>query len=153
MEHTKFRLPPQTYVLSIENLVRLSRLYNGLVGERTTKGAEFSRRDFPDWMTDQLTSIDGNIVDDRGKIVWNNLDEQNDQLGEDEATMSVDRAFNDDLSFRWVSDFSDYALNPPACNHLKRIAWRMQLITASFLISGRYAPQVRGWKNTFLSAQ
>ena len=143
-------LPPQDYVLSIKNLVRLSLLYNGMANEYKNKGVEFARRDFPDWINDQLISVDGNIYDSEGNIVWNNLDDQDDHNGEGAHTMSVDRAFNDDPSYRWVSDFSGYGLNPPQHNHLHHIKWRMQLITAAFLISGRYQPQINGWTSPFI---
>ncbi|MEO1039517.1 MAG: hypothetical protein AAFX09_08220 [Pseudomonadota bacterium] len=149
MEDATFRLPPRDYVLSTTNIVRMSRLYYLLAKTGEKEGYEFGRREFPNWMTDQLTSVDGNIENDRRKIVWDNLSPQSDFMGEGSKTMTVDRAFNDDPSFRWVTDFANIAVTPPTRNHLHRIQWRVELITAAFLISGLYTPRIEGWKNPF----
>ncbi len=167
MELPTLVLPPQAFVLSTKNITCLALLHNGL---KATKEAEFklekenlkqkgkpdshipsvfSRRIFPDWINDQLTTSVGKVFNSEGELLWDNLCEGHDHIGQCTACMNVDQAFNDDASFRWVSTFSDYALKPPKRNRLHLIQYRVELITAAFIIAGQYDPQIEGWENPF----
>lgn len=167
MELPTLDLPNQAFVLSTKNITCLALLHNGL---KATKEAEFkfekeklkqkgkthshipsvfSRRLLPDWMNDQLTTKVDKVYNSAGELLWDNLCEGDDFFGQCTAFMNVDHAFNDDGSFRWVSTFSGYALNPPKRNRLHLIQYRVELITAAFIISGLYDPQIEGWENPF----
>ncbi|MAJ09860.1 hypothetical protein [Ponticaulis sp.] len=149
MKRQSFRLPPQDYILSLQNLTRLALLYNGLKETKELQGNAFGRRSFADWLNDQLISIDGNVFDFDGDLIWDNLSELDNVSGSEHFYCCVDDAFNDDASFRWVSTFSNYAVTPPKRNRLHLIQNRMELITAAFIISGLYQPQIEGWENPF----
>ncbi|WP_022694719.1 hypothetical protein [Ponticaulis koreensis] len=149
MGQPTFQLPPQAYILSLLNLTRLALLYNGLKATKKAEGDKFGRRSFADWLNDQLVSIDYNVFDFDGCLIWDNLSEQDNFSGVENHYSCVDYAFNDDASFRWVSAFSNYAVTPPKRNRLHLIQYRMQLITAAFIISGLYEPQIDGWENPF----
>jgi hypothetical protein len=144
MNTGKLKLPPQDYILSLINLIRLALLYNGLKATKKAEGDKFGRRSFADWLNDQLISFDGNVYDFDGNLIWDNLSEQDHFSGGEHCHSCVDDAFNDDASFRWVSTFSNYAVTPPKRNRLHLIQYRMELITAAFIISGLYQPQIEG---------
>jgi hypothetical protein len=80
-----------------------------------------SRRQIPDWMADRIYGFEGEILD------------ENDQPFEldDEA---IDLAFNNDGSFRWLSDFFRVTKEPPRQRAQRRIHERLKLIYLALCI-------------------
>jgi hypothetical protein len=94
-------------IASIEFLQRLAQFYASL---------DRSRRTIPDWIADQLSIYTG-AIHTRRSIEF---------VPEDGA---VDAAFNDDDSFRWLSDFLKYASTTPRQRAQARIIDRLRIMT------------------------
>jgi hypothetical protein len=79
------------------------------------------RRDIPFWMVDRLSEWEGAIWDgDNLTIIF--------------GPETVDQSFNDDGSFRWISDFLKFATNEPRQRAQNRIIERLRLMTASVAV-------------------
>lgn len=83
---------------------------------------DMSRRSVPDWMADTIHGFDGRIVRADGRT-WS--------IGESE----IDDAFNNEGSFRWVSDFLKVGGRPWRQAPQKRILPRLRLIAVSLEIA------------------
>lgn len=78
------------------------------------------RRKIPDWMADALYRDDIIFIDHGRRIII-----------QDEA---IEIAFNNELGFRWLSDFMAFAATPPKQKPQARIAIRLQLLATSFWV-------------------
>lgn len=79
------------------------------------------RRDIPFWMVDRLSEWEGAIWDgDDLKIIY--------------EPETVDASFNDDGSFRWISDFLKLASSEPRQQAQRRVLERLRLMTASVAV-------------------
>lgn len=99
-------------IASTEFLHDLARFYDAL---------ELPRRAIPDWIMDRLSSWQGGIDE-----------KPNREFAFDEET--VDAAFNNDGSFRWLSDFRKYADERPRQRAQARIIERLKVMTAAAAI-------------------
>lgn len=97
----------------------ISRLANLLAG------LELARRQIPDYMADQIYGYLGKIIDkETGREI-------------DMDKVDIDALFNDDPSFRWLSDFLGFAKKPPAQRGQARIAERLKMIQIALEIGDR----------------
>jgi len=80
-----------------------------------------SRRQIPDWMADRIYGFDGEILDEDGQPF--ELDDE-----------AIDLAFNNDGSFRWLSDFFRVTKEPPRQRAQRRIHQRLRLIYLALCI-------------------
>jgi hypothetical protein len=80
-----------------------------------------SRRQIPDWMADRLYGFEGEILDEDGRPF--ELDDE-----------AIDLAFNNDGSFRWLSDFFRVTKEPPRQRAQRRILQRLRLIYLALCI-------------------
>lgn len=80
-----------------------------------------SRRQVPDWMADRIYGFDGEILDEDGQPF--ELDDE-----------AIDLAFNNDGSFRWLSDFFRVTKEPPRQRAQRRIHQRLRLIYLALCI-------------------
>lgn len=80
-----------------------------------------SRRQIPDWMADRIYGFDGEILDEDGQPF--ELDDE-----------AIDLAFNNDGSFRWLSDFFRVTKEPPRQRAQRRIHQRLKLIYLALCI-------------------
>ncbi|WP_340149007.1 hypothetical protein [uncultured Sneathiella sp.] len=87
-----------------------------------TANLGISRREIPNWITDTIYGFDG-------KILWPHGQEF---IVSDTA---IDDAFNNDGSFRWLSDFIASADREPRRNPQARLLDRLRLIDLAFRIS------------------
>jgi len=87
-----------------------------------TKALELPRREIPNWVADVIYSHEGSIV-------WPNGDRF---VIDDE---DIDAAFNDDGSFRWLSDFLRFAEIPPRQAPQLRVLSRLRLIDLAMRIA------------------
>lgn len=87
-----------------------------------TKALGLSRRKVPDWIADEIFTYEGMIleVDGRDFLVGDN---------------DIDAAFNDDGSFRWLSDFLDFANRTSQQAPQHRVLARLRLIDLAFRIA------------------
>jgi len=81
-----------------------------------------SRREVPNWMADTIFGFEGQMLwpDGTAFIV---------------ADDAIDLAFNDDGSFRWLSDFLRFAAAPPKQRPQERLITRLRLIDLAFRIA------------------
>lgn len=83
---------------------------------------ELSRRAFPNWLADVIYPYDGPILYPGGKpFIINDT--------------SVDDAFGDDGSFRWLSGFINFADTPPRQAPQWRVLDRLRLVDLAFKIA------------------
>jgi hypothetical protein len=82
---------------------------------------KLSRRQIPDWMADRLYGFEGEILDEDGQPF--ELDDE-----------AIDLAFNNDGSFRWLSDFFRVTKEPPRQRAQRRIYQRLKLIYLALCI-------------------
>lgn len=87
-----------------------------------TKALELPRREIPNWIADVIYSYEGSIV-------WPNGDKF--VVGDED----IDAAFNDDGSFRWLSDFLRFAETPPRQAPQLRVLSRLRLIDLALRIA------------------
>ena len=86
-----------------------------------TANLDMPRRKIPDWMATTIYLYDG-------LIVWP------DGLPFLIPDTAIDDAFNDDGSFRWLSDFLKFAVRSPRQKPQRRILPRLRLIDLAFRI-------------------
>jgi len=87
-----------------------------------TRALELPRRAIPDWIADQIYSFEGVIVWPDGRAF-------------DVSDTAIDEAFNDDGSFRWLSDFLRFAETEPRQRPQARVLDRLRLIDLAFRIA------------------
>ncbi len=87
-----------------------------------TKALDLSRRKIPDWIADEIYCFEGKIMHGDGRLFSVNDDE-------------IDAAFNDDGSFRWLSDFVAFANRPPQQAPQDRVLERLRFIDLAFRIA------------------
>lgn len=87
-----------------------------------TRALELPRREIPNWIADQLFGFEGAIVWPDGRAF-------------DLTDTAIDDAFNDDGSFRWLSDFLRFAEEPPKQRPQSRVLDRLRLIDLAFRIA------------------
>jgi len=80
-----------------------------------------SRRQIPDWMADRIYGFEGEILDEDGRAF--ELDDE-----------AIDLAFNNDGSFRWLSDFFRVTKEPPRQRAQRRVLQRLKLIYVALCI-------------------
>jgi hypothetical protein len=90
-----------------------------------TRDLNISRREIPNWMADALYRDDIIFVEGGRRIAF--------------ADDEIERAFNDELSFRWLSDLTAFAERPPKQDAQKRTAKRLQLLACAFWV---HCPQI-----------
>jgi hypothetical protein len=88
------------------------------------------RRKIPDWMADRLYRDDVTFAYIGGAlfIVTDN---------------AIDEAFNEDGSFRWLSDLTRFADAPPSQAPQRRLLPRLRLLALAFAIERAVAPTRR----------
>lgn len=97
----------------------IARLANVLAGLR------LARRQIPDFMADQIYNFSGCLRDRAtGKPI-------------DAGSFDIDELFNNDGSFRWLSDFLKFAKTPPAQRGQERIAPRLKAIHVAVSIGDK----------------
>lgn len=87
-----------------------------------TRALDLSRREIPNWMADVIFGFKGKIVWPGGKTF----------LIHDEG---IDQAFNDDGSFRWLSDFMLFGERELRQSPQFRTLHRLRLIDLAFRIA------------------
>ncbi|WP_069095564.1 hypothetical protein [Methyloligella halotolerans] len=87
-----------------------------------TRALGLSRREIPNWMADVIYGYRGLITWPGGKAFI---------VGDDD----IDAVFNDDGSFRWLSDFVNFAERAPRQKPQERVIERLRLIDLAFRIS------------------
>ncbi len=107
--------------ISLHRGLRLNSQEKMLALATDMQKLNLSRRQIPDWMADRIYSYEGDIVDEDGQPVE----------VDDEA---IDRAFNNDGSFRWLSDFFRVTREPPKQRAQRRIQQRLKLIYIALFI-------------------
>jgi len=86
-----------------------------------TRALELPRRAIPDWIADHVFGFEGVIVwPDGAPFVVSDT--------------AIDEAFNDDGSFRWLSDFLRFADTEPRQRPQARVLARLRLIDLAFRI-------------------
>jgi len=88
-------------------------------------GLGLARRRLPDWIADQILLHDGTIMDRETGSPR--------EFGDEE----IDVAFNDDGSFRWLSDFVKMAVQKPKQRGQLRTAPRLKLLHVAVEIGNR----------------
>jgi len=86
------------------------------------RALELPRRAIPDWIADQLFGFEGVIVWPDGKPF-------------ELSDTAIDETFNDDGSFRWLSDFLRFAEAEPRQRPQARVLNRLRLIDLAFRIA------------------
>jgi len=87
-----------------------------------TRALELPRRAIPDWIADQVYGFEGEILwPDGAPFVVTDT--------------AIDEAFNDDGSFRWLSDFLRFADTEPRQRPQARVLDRLRLIDLAFRIA------------------
>lgn len=89
-----------------------------------------SRRQVPNWIADKVYGFDGELLLEDGSA-WHFDDE------------SIDRAFSDDGSFRWISDFLKLPGRPWKQKPQQRVVERIRFIAAALMIEGRIEDAVQ----------
>jgi len=87
-----------------------------------TRALELPRRAIPDWIADQIFGFEGAIVWPDGRMF-------------ELTDTAIDEAFNDDGSFRWLSDFLQFAETEPKQRPQARVLGRLRLIDLAFRIA------------------
>lgn len=100
-------------------------------------GLGLARRRLPDWIADQLHGHEGPIKDRETGALR--------EFGDEE----IDAAFNDDGSFRWLSDFVKFAVHKPKQRGQLRTAPRLKLLHVAVEIGNRQRTGGRmpEWRN------
>lgn len=111
-------VPEPSEVLTISYYHELAKAVADL---RHPDGRRMSRRDVPFWMADQLFS-DVSFVRKDGSAF-------------EVTDTAIDDAFNDDGSFRWLSDLVAFAENPPRQTPQARLAPRLILLSLAFWVA------------------
>jgi len=86
-----------------------------------TANLGITRREIPNWMADVLFGYEGVIIDAVGMPV-------------ELRDTAIDDAFNDDGSFRWLSDFMRFSHVPMKQNPQYKLVARLTLIDLAFKI-------------------
>lgn len=92
-----------------------------------TAALDLSRREIPNWVTAEIC----NHLVRNGRICWTDGSEF------PISDCIVDDAFNNDGSYRWLSDFLRFANSAPRQRPQKRVIARLRLIDLAFRISRR----------------
>lgn len=87
-----------------------------------TRGLGLSRREIPNWMADTIFRFEGKIIWSGGKTF----------ILHDEG---IDKAFNEDGSFRWLSDFMYFGERELKQAPQYRTLHRLRLIDLAFRIA------------------
>jgi hypothetical protein len=120
-------LHTKAILVSPEYLHQLASFYRGL---------ERPRREIPNWIADTLAAWEGGI----------SYHERAEFYTDDE---SIDRAFNYEGSFRWISDFVKFSDQKPKQNAQYRIMDRLLIMSAAAAIdeylSLVYQREVQSW--------
>ncbi len=82
---------------------------------------DLSRREIPHWIANVIYGYEGRILWPVGRVF---------EIGDE----TIDLAFGDDGSFRWLSDFLSFASEPPKQKPQRRILTRLRLIDLAFRI-------------------
>lgn len=118
IKHT--RRPPKAIVVATDaELLRISHFRRLAMA---TRALHMPRREIPNWIADTLFEFTGIVTWPDGKLF---------EVDDDD----IDLAFNDDGSFRWLSDFLRFADHEPAQSPQLRIISRLRLIDLAFRIS------------------
>lgn len=114
---------PKVYVATDDELSCLSYFRRLAIACAALK-AELSlaRRDIPDWISDVIFAYEG-------RILWPH---DGPFIVRDTA---IDDAFNNDGSFRWLSDFLEFADRTPCQRPQYRVLTRLRLIDIAFRIA------------------
>jgi len=86
-----------------------------------TTNLGLSRREIPNWMADVIFDFEGTIRSLEGRNV-------------EVKDTAIDDAFNNDGSFRWLSDFVGFADESPRQAAQHRVINRLQLLDLAFKI-------------------
>ena len=86
-----------------------------------TAALELSRREIPNWMADVIFGFEGSVLWPNGTLF-----PLHDTV--------IDEAFNNEGSFRWLSDFMRFADCPPRQAPQRRVLARLRLIDLAFRI-------------------
>jgi hypothetical protein len=86
------------------------------------RALELPRRAIPDWIADQIYGFEGAILWPDGRAF-------------ELSDTAIDDAFNDDGSFRWLSDFLRFAETEPRQRPQARVLDRLRLIDLAFRIA------------------
>lgn len=114
---------PKVYVATDDELSCLSYFRRLAIASAALKNElELSRREIPDWMA-------GAIFHYEGRILWTH---DGPFLVRDTA---IDDAFNNDGSFRWLTDFLGFAERMPRQRPQYRVLTRLRLIDLAFRIA------------------
>jgi len=110
----------RTVVVASDN--QLSRKSHVQRLAMATRALELPRRAIPDWIADQVFGFEG-------VILWP------DGTPFPVTDTAIDEAFNDDGSFRWLSDFLRFAEMEPRQRPQARVLTRLRLIDLAFRIA------------------
>ena len=88
---------------------------------------DLSRRDFPNWLADTIYGFEGQVFGPDGEAF-------------DMPDTLIDDAFNDDGSFRWLSDFLKLKDRLPKQRPQHRILPRLRLIELALKIDHQSPP-------------
>ncbi len=116
------KLPRTIIVASDAELSRRSHFQRLAIA---TRALDLSRRQIPNWIADVVFGFEGLVLWPDGKPF--EVDDED-----------IDAAFNDDGSFRWLSDFLAFAEREPAQAPQSRILLRLRLIDLAFRICDPY---------------
>lgn len=86
-----------------------------------TRDLNISRREVPNWMADAIYRDDLIFIEQGRRIIF--CDEE------------IESAFGGELSFRWLTDFMQFAERPPKQDAQARVARRLQLLATAFHVS------------------
>lgn len=114
---------PKIYVASDDELSRKSYFRRLAIASAALKAElDLSRRDFPDWMAGVIYGYEGKILWRHGGVF----------VIPDTA---IDDVFNNDGSFRWLSDFFRFAEKTPKQRPQYGVIARLRLIDLAFRIA------------------
>ncbi len=122
----KFQCDTQGKKITItpDCILRTKKRYRGLACAVAAimEREELSRRDFADWLAEELFGFDGQIVlpDGSGYLVRDTL---------------IDDVFSGDGSFRWISELVKFAVSPPRQRPQRRILRRLRAIDLAIRIA------------------
>ncbi len=115
---------PQSVTIATDwQLSRISHVQRlALATLNVKQEKDLSRREIPNWLAHVIYEYDGRILWPVGRVF---------EI-EDET---IDLAFGDDGSFRWLSAFLTFASEPPKQKPQKRVIMRLRLIDVAFRIA------------------
>jgi hypothetical protein len=126
-EGTNLVLRDKRTLVSPDYLNQLASFYRGL---------QLPRREIPNWIADKLASWEGGLSYD--EIFEFSTDDE-----------SIDRAFNHEGSFRWISDFVKFSDEKPKQKAQYRIMDRLLIMSAAAAIDEYrfllYRREVQSW--------